>query len=228
MNNDQPPVIVSNTPAAPLPAPSRGVNFSLILIVVLGLGTVVFGLAAISASSKAHTATATLAAAKAQAANDAKKAQKAADDQANTLANATPYRTYTAPDAFGGFAISFPKDWSASVDEEETSGVQVSLTVNPNFVRRVNNVNDLVAARVELHTVPMAQFLQAYNAKTITQTSITVSGIAGTALTGTFPDKRTTRLVAVPVRDKTLVFINENGSYASTFDTILAQAKINP
>jgi hypothetical protein len=230
--NDQPPIIVSSTPAGPGPSaapPRKTPNFMLVLLIVLFIGAAGFGYVAITASAKAQKATTSLEAAKSKAASDARALQKTEDDKQNTLANSLPYRNYTAPTAFGGFTINFPKNWSSSVDEELSSQTQVILTLNPNFIKRVNNTDDLVAAKIELIQKPVDQFIKQYiTTKGINQSATKVAGISGTQLTGGFTDKRTTRIVAVPVRDKTLVFINENSAYASTFDTILAQAKINP
>lgn len=227
--NDQPIIVGSSPTPAPLPGPaSKGPNLSLILIIVLALGTIGFGIASVKAFAQAHTATSTLTAAKAKAAADARTDQKAIDDKANLIASESPYRSYTAPEAFGGFVVNFPKDWSETIDQEQNSTTQVNVVLNPNYIRRVNNVDDLMAVKIQLVAKPLASFLQAYVDKSIKQTNVTVSGIAGTQLTGKLPDKRAVRIVAIPVRDKTLLFINENSVYNSTFDTVLAQAKVNP
>ena len=63
---------------------------------------------------------------------------------------------------------------------------------------------------------------------TLHQNTIQISGLAAFDLTGNFGDRRTVREVVVPVRDKVIVFINENNEYKNEFAQILAQAKINP
>jgi len=64
--------------------------------------------------------------------------------------------------------------------------------------------------------------------KDLKKSDTTVSGIPAIQFTGKFTDKRTKRMIAVPIRDKTLVFTNEDPTYNSEFDLILAQSKINP
>lgn len=215
----------------PLPpaSPSRRGGIVIILIAVLGVGTALFGSLSIYAFGKAHTATTTLNAVKSAAASEASAKQKADDDKAAQQADESPYRSYVAPNAFGSFEVKFPKNWSATADEEESSNTQVTLVMNPDFVRKVNGTDALAAAKVLLVQQPLETYLRSYTSrKTVTRADITVSGIKGANLTGDFNDKRTTRIVAIPVRDKTLVFINEDSKYAQEFDAILAQSTIVP
>jgi hypothetical protein len=162
---------------------------------------------------------------------NAKVQQKADDDAAYTTAAESPYRTYTAPVASGSFQVAFPKTWSSYV-EEQPNGMQVFLRLNPDFVRRTDGTADKDAVHVSLmdqsSTAFIAGFDTAVKRGEITKTVITVSGVPGYDLTGTFSDKRTLREVVIPVRDKIIVFATENSRYSSEFSQILAQAKINP
>jgi hypothetical protein len=223
----QPPIILSS--GEPPVVPRRRTNLSLILIVVLGLGTIGFGIASISAYSKATTATKTLNTAKTTAATNAANAQKITDNMAEIQANESPFRTYTAPIAFGSFAINFPKNWMISVDLEDNALSQVIIDLQPDVIRRVNNTQDLYATEITLVRKQITDYTQNLLInKKITEHDVTVAGIASMQFTGALPDNRSTTLVAVPVRDKTLVFSNENAVYAKEFQEILAQAKINP
>jgi hypothetical protein len=133
--------------------------------------------------------------------------------------------------AYGSFVIKFPKNWSSYVDEE-SSGTQVLLVLNPDSVGKTNGTDNLAAARVTLQQQSgdnfMSQFSGSVKNGTLHQGTINVSGLSGFDITGKFSDQRTSREVVVPVRDKVLVFVNENNQYAAQFNEILAQAKINP
>lgn len=201
----------------------------IILVAVLALGTVGFGIFSITAYSQAQQAKSTLESQKKAADAAARADQKTKDAQAATAANESPYRSYVAPAAFGSFEIKFPKNWSATADEEQSSNTQVTVVMNPDFVRKTNGTDNLVAAKVILVQQPLETYVRTYvSRKGVTRNDITVSGIKGANITGTIGDKRTTRIVAIPVRDKTLVFINEDAAYAHEFDAILAQAIIIP
>lgn len=203
----------------------------IVLVVLLGIGAAVFAVMALVEFNAATVASKNLQSKEQAVADKAKADQKKADDQAYSIAGESPFRQYVAPVEDGSFQISFPKDWSGYVDQEST-GTQVSLTVNPDFVRRTNDQDELAAARVQLIERSSTQYMNAFNSYikqgTIKQANITISGQSGYDLTGQFSDKKTTRQVIIPVRDKVLVFINENSKYASEFNQILAQSKIIP
>lgn len=226
-----PPASSPMPTGTPFGKPTGPSSIMYALIGVLGIGALIFAILTVVFYSQATKATKTLEEQKAAAVTKAKAEQKRADDIANTLANESPYRSYVAPVEYGSFEIKFPKNWSGYVDQQRT-GVQVSLVVNPDFVRHTNGQDELAGTRVKLEERPSDQYMINYNNQvkrgTLKQTTITVSGQKAYDLTGTFQDKKTTRQVVVPVRDKVLVFINENSRYAAEFNEILAQAKIIP
>jgi len=203
----------------------------IILVVLLALGAVGFGIMAITFYNQAQTAEQSVDRQKAQAVAAAIQVQKTNDDAAYAKASESPFRSYTAPVGDGSFVINFPKDWDGWVDEEQ-SGTNVDLILNPDFVQVSAGVNGLAGCVVKLIEEESSQYMSQYASYVqegqMHQANITVSGIQGYDLTGQFSDNRTTRMVVIPVRDKVLVFTNENAKYADEFDEILAQAKINP
>lgn len=203
----------------------------LIMVVIFGLGTLIFGLLAAVFYNQAASTRATANARQAEAVKNAKAEQKAADDEAFEEIQGSPYRAYIAPSAFGSFEIKFPKHWSSSVTEK-TSGTQVTLLLNPDFVKEVNNQLQPIAARVVLQETPFAKYTQtlesAVKNKKLTRTNRTVSGIEAADYTGTYNDPKIIRRVIVPVRDKVVVFSTEDPKYAAQFNEILAQANIIP
>ncbi len=199
------------------------------LVGLLGLGAVVFAILSVFAFSQARTATTTLNQQKKAAADAARADQKKQDEQAAEIAAESPFRSYVAPIEYGSFEIKFPKNWSANVDQARGSTTQVTLTLHPDFIRRDNNTDELASAKILLVQRTLEEYLKQFQAqKGLTRADTTVSGVKGVQLTGKFADKRTTRLVVVPIRDKSLVFINEDEKYAREFDQILAQSKALP
>jgi hypothetical protein len=203
----------------------------IILLLVLAIGTLIFGVATVNYYGQYQTATKTLASKTEAAAQAAEANQKKVDAVAYSAQNESPFRAFVAPDAYGAFVINFPKDWSSSVDEEQNA-TQVSLILNPDFIQSTNQVVAKVAARVMLIDTPSTQYMSNFSGQIqegmVKQSNITVSGQPGFNLTGTFNDNKTIREVVVPVRDKVLVFTTEDNQYATEFDEILAQCKINP
>jgi hypothetical protein len=222
----------STGPFSSTPTGRRGGGpLTLVLIVILGLGTIVFGVLTVTFSSNATTATNTAAAKALAAATTARADQKKLDDASYTIANESPFRAYTAPAQYGSFVINFPKTWSSSVDEE-SSGTQVDLILNPDFIYKTNGIAAPIAARIRFIEQTQDQFMTQYASLikkgTLKQKDLTVSGQPAFDLTGQFSDHTTTREIVVPVRDKVLTFTNENAQFATEFGDIVAQAKIIP
>lgn len=203
----------------------------LIVSILFGLGTLVFGVMAMVFYNQAANTKETAVARQAAAVENAKAAQKEADDLAYAQIAASPFRSYVAPVSFGSFEIKFPKSWASYV-EERPNGTQVNLLVNPDFVRKTSNTDEPNALRVQLIEQTQVQFMVQYDQyvkqKKLKKSVITVSGLPGYDLTGQFQDKKVVRMIVIPVRDKVIVFLNENSKYANDFNDILAQSHIVP
>jgi hypothetical protein len=235
MDPNQLPPLPQNYGPAQMPSMLPGQstkNKDTLLFVVIGflaVGVLIFAVIAISATGTAKKATTTLNAQKTAAATAARDDQKKIDKQAADIAAESPYRSYIAPLEYGSFEIKFPKNWSGYVEQNKTGDTQVSLVIQPDFVLKENNVAQLAATKVVLKQMSFNDFLKAYDKqKDVTKTDVTVSGIKGTQITGKIPDRRSVRIVALPVRDKTLIFYNEDSKYSHEFDEIMAQSKILP
>lgn len=219
-----------------LPPAQRSLPLTNILLVVLGLTTLIFAGLFLFSYDQASTATKTLNQAKQKAAAEAAQKQKKADIAANLAALEIPYRSYQAPTAFGSFTVNFPKSWSSRVSEIAENKTQVNLSVNPEFVRYKGEQALPVALRVRLIQQTsnsfIAEFSETIKSRKLTKSTMTVSGQNAIVLSGNFKSEDGlsgfVRLVAVPVRDKVIVFTCENGLYTQQFETVIAQAKIIP
>lgn len=208
-----------------------------IFLGLLGVTTLIFASLFLYFYAQAQTANSSLSQAKKEAATAARADQKKADALSQEIALESPFRSYQAPDEFGSFNVKFPKNWSARLSESASGQVQVNLSVNPDFIRYKDDVTQPVALRVRLikqnSNSFIAEFADAVKSGAIKKSAIIVSGQNGIALTGHFTDitqnkSDFVRLVAVPVRDKVLVFTCENGLYTSQFDATVSQSKIVP
>ena len=203
----------------------------------MSLTTVVFAGLFLFYFSQAQTAINTLTQAKKESGTVARSDQKKADAILQETALESPFRSYQAPDEFGSFNVKFPKNWSARLAESGNGQVQVNLSVNPDFIRYKDEITQPVALRVQLikqnNNAFIAEFADAIKSGTLKKSTIVISGQNGIALTGHFHDTSGSksdfvRLVAVPVRDKVLVFTCENGLYTTQFDSTISQSKIVP
>jgi len=192
------------------------------VVLVLGItATIAFvtaGSTAASANKKAQTAAAT-----------ARADQKKADELAARQAQESPYRTYQAPNEYGAFSLLIPKNWSAYVQYNLGGRTQLELSLQPDIISVTGNAVAPLAAHIELDQLTLDDYLSQYKADpNVNQSDITVSGIKSKNLTGSFRDLSVVREVVVPVRDKVMVFTNQDKTYDPEFTKILEQAKINP
>ena len=221
-----------NQPAPdPFAQPTSSKPSPLVIVTLAGLSIVAVGLGLLSlVAFNQASAAKKISGVKTQAVIEAAvKAQALKDAAATELASESPFRSYVAPVEYGSFEIRFPKNWSATVQENRNGTAQVSLVANPNFIKSVNNIDDKTAAHIILSQRTLAEYIQTYTSiKNLKRADISIGGIPSVQFTGGFPDKRTNRLVAVPVRDKTLVFINEDPAYDGVLNQIMEQSRINP
>lgn len=235
-NPSQAPVLPVQPMIPQMPMSPHHNRFGLtgILLVVLGLGTVVFATLAIMAFDSSSKATSALKSARANSFRFGQEDQKKADDLASTVANESPFRSYIAPDFAGGFEIKFPKNWSANVQETESSTTQVVFFAQPNFVKFTTSktIPDKMALSVTLIKSPLAQTQRRYDdrvkAGKMKSSTTSVSGIAGMSYNGKLDEDTSGLAVMLGVRDKTLIFESHNEQFKAEFAQILSQAHIIP
>jgi hypothetical protein len=213
-------------------------NFPLVPIVIatLAVATAAFAVLFVIYFSKNATATKTLTQAKREAVLAGAAQQKKLDAKATEIASESPFRRYDAPSQFGPFVIKFPKNWSARVAENANRTTQVNFSANPDFIRYKDDEPLAVALRVRLIQQNANAYVQNYDdavkSGALKKSALTVSGQKATLLQGNYDDGSGTaaivRLVAVPVRDKVIVFTCENSAYTTQFDTVVSQATIIP
>ncbi len=229
--NNQTIMPTSSGPFSSNPSGKNRGALVVMLLIVLGLGTVIFGALTVFFSTKIITVTSDANKRVTAAATNARTDQKKLDEAATALATESPFKTYTAPEELGSFVINYPKTWSNSLDQE-SSGTQLQFVSTPNFFQRSFGQDQPVAARVIFQQRTKDQYLGQFSTQikkgTIKQTDTTVDGQPAYNLVGQFIDHKTVRQVVIPVRDKVLVYSTENSQYATEFNAMLAQAKVIP
>lgn len=217
---------------------SGQVNLLLVLAIFFGIGTFLFGGIAIYSFNAKTVAETDRNAQVAKAVAVATTAQKKADDIANTKANENPYRTYTADTVFGGFSLEIPKSWNIYAEKNVSAPTQLVLIASPDSVSVSKTSKVLQPFKMELLDKSSSQLQKDYNnqyseslkKKVMVVENVTVSGIPSTKYTGLFDTGQTVKTVRIitPVRDKTMLFTNDDLKYSEQFNKIVASAKITP
>lgn len=148
-------------------------------------------------------------------------------------ANKLPFRTYLGPANLSGIKVSYPKSWSAYVDEANSSAtVELALTLHPNIIQAFS-VDSRYAFRLELVDSPYSdvtlqyerlvetQQIQAQGFELLETTGVRFDGEISNAVFGT--------MIILPIRDKSLKVWTESNDYLDDFETIVTEnLEFNP
>ena len=146
-----------------------------------------------------------------------------------------PLKTYTGPEAFGAVKVSFPKTWSAYVDE--TSGSYgIDGFFNPNTVPSIISQSSTFALRVQVVNQSYSNQLSGYQgfAKggkgTITAYSLPkLPSVVGIRLDGEVVSQKVGSMIVLPLRDKTLKIWTEAPAFVPDFNNnILPNLTFSP
>lgn len=129
-----------------------------------------------------------------------------------------PNKSYSAPGQYGSVKVFYPKTWGSYVKETNTG---LDFYAHPNFVP-ADGVN--YALRMSVVSRQFANEMKTYDAKIkngdLKASALTVSGVSGTRLDGTFERDQSGSMVIFPLRDKTLRVWTETNNFKGDFDNI--------
>lgn len=162
-----------------------------------------------------------IAVADAETANSLKKDAEFAEKDKN------PLRTYTGPATYGSLSISYPKTWSAYVDETAKSNLQLSGSLNPSFVPGLQS--DLpVALRFTVSGTNYSSIVKTFDSqvkagkvKVTPYKADKVPNVIGVRLDGEIAKDKQGSMIIVPLRDKTLQVWTESPQFVPDFNTII-------
>lgn len=142
----------------------------------------------------------------------------------------SPYRTYTGPAAYGSVGITYPKTWSAYIDETNASGTPLSGYLNPGFVPGIQSdaTKSNIALRVEVVSTGYTATIEELSAsvdvgklKVTPYSAPKVSGVIGLRADGEITVGKQGSMVILPLRDKTIKIWTESPQFAGDFDSII-------
>lgn len=138
-----------------------------------------------------------------------------------------PLRTYVGPAAYGSLSVSYPKTWSAYVDESGKGNASLDGSLNPNFVPGLTSGGG-VALRMQVLETQYAQtlrsleqFTKAGKIKVTPYSAPKVPGVVGIRVDGEVKTGKQGSMVILPIRDKTLQVWTEASQFVPDFNTII-------
>jgi hypothetical protein len=139
----------------------------------------------------------------------------------------SPYQTYQGPVTYGSAVITYPKSWSAYVDESGGGGTVVSGYFHPGYVPATDSDTSF-AFRFEIVNSAYDSVLKSFDSsiksgrlKASAYRAPKVESVLGSRLEGTISSNEQGILVLLPLRDKTIKLWTESDQFASDFTTIL-------
>ncbi|MDB5163711.1 MAG: exported protein of unknown function [Candidatus Saccharibacteria bacterium] len=157
----------------------------------------------------------------------AKKETETAKDNEFQEKEKYPLRSYAGPGAYGAPTVSYPKTWSAYVNESGNGSAPVDAYFHPSFVPAASLS---VSYAIRLQVIPTAydqvlkQFDSYVKLGTVKVTPYSfpkVSSIVGARLDGEIISKKSGSMVIIPLRDKTLKIWTESPQFVPDFNNII-------
>lgn len=138
-----------------------------------------------------------------------------------------PLKRYNGPSTYGSVVVSYPKTWSAYVDESDTSSSSTPVNgyFHPNFVPGVQGATSF-ALRVQVLPSSYDKELKQFDPlaskgkiKVSAYSAPKVSGIVGARVDGQIATGKSGSMVLFPLRDKTLKVWTEADQFVGDFNT---------
>ncbi len=138
-----------------------------------------------------------------------------------------PYVSYTGPAAYGSVSVTYPKTWSAYIDESGKGSNPVDGTLNPRFVPGLQSGSG-VAVRFQVINSPYSTVVRNFESQAKAGKSTIkpykadkVTGATGIRVDGEFQAAKKGSMVVLPLRDKTLEIWTEADQFIGDFNNII-------
>lgn len=150
-----------------------------------------------------------------------------------------PYDVYSSPASAGSMKITYPKTWSAYVDESGQANGPVNGFFAPGFVPNTIGIDNIFALRVQVKNTSYDNELKQYDAFIKSGTirlspyrAPLVPSVLGSRLDGAIVPgslRVNGSLVMFPLRDKTIMIWTESETYIPDFEVaVLANLTFIP
>lgn len=163
-----------------------------------------------------------------QAVAIAEEKTKTAKDAEFIEKEKSPVRTYKAGQTAGSLVITYPKTWSAYVEESDKANELVNGYFHPSYVPAANSGTDF-ALRVEIVSTSYDQELKQLEGKAKSG-KVKISafkapkmpeGLVGARIDGEINTGQQDSMVMFPLRDKTIKVSTESAQFLGDFNNIV-------
>lgn len=147
----------------------------------------------------------------------------------------SPNKKYSGPSAYGSLTITYPKTWSAYVDEAGKSSSPLNGYMHPDFVPVTTSTDINYALRFEVVNSSYDQELNKFSSQ-VKLGSVSLSafrapkvpGVLGSKITGEIGPQKQGAMVVFPLRDKTIKVWTEGNQFIADFNKIVENLTFVP
>jgi hypothetical protein len=138
--------------------------------------------------------------------------------------NKSPYATFTSSDQTGALDLTYPRTWSAYIEESTSATASLEAYFYPDYVPKINrDVN--YALRLSVKSSQYTKVVESYQREVesgeLKARAITISGAKGLRFDGVVQDDKEGALVVLPLRDKTISLWTESAEFLKDFNDIV-------
>lgn len=165
----------------------------------------------------------------AEAVTEAERVQEVALREEFTEESKSPNKTYVSPKSTGSVSLTYPKTWSAFIDEDEGKPSPIDAIFHPDYVPADDTQ---YAMRMTIENRDYTSELGSYDREIeqgqVSSSALKVSGVTGVRLVGEVEKSDDGILVIFPLRDKTLKIWTESNSYSKDFNKVIDNLSFEP
>lgn len=165
----------------------------------------------------------------------AKQQQGQADATKYAKTAKNPLRTYQGPEAYGSLQVSYPKTWSAYVDDSGKGQSLVDGYFDPNTVPSIADQGSVFALRIQVVAQPYAQVLKTFQGQGKQAPTVSVYAlpkqpkVVGVKVVGQLTSQINGTMVVLPLRSNTLEISTQGNQYIGDFNNnILPNFNFSP
>ena len=161
----------------------------------------------------------------------AKQNESIVKDKQHAETDKSPLRDYVGPAPFGGVHVSYPKTWSAYVNDSVGGNQPLDGYFHPSVVPSLTDQSSIFALRIQVINQAYTTVLTSLNQLTASKQPTTavpfsfskVPTTVGVRFDGAIVQNKkiTGSMILVPLRDKTLKVWTESPTYLADFNTYI-------
>lgn len=159
--------------------------------------------------------------------DQAKKEQKALDEQNYERRIAKKTREFTGPSNFGALTFEYPKEWNVYIDNDSSTEPTFAAYFSPDYAKPINSANQGLEFRINSQNYDTV--IKNYTHNLISSQTYSVNGLTGTIFKGKLDKKEDSKdgvAVVIKINNYSATILTRDyETYGEEFDKIINTLK---